>query len=79
MRHDDLLYRLLADARPAALPRALAEQLFQSVGWRAVSPVLLVAGLEHVMRQQPYSSSLPTPTERWMPTEVDGEVVDGGA
>jgi hypothetical protein len=32
-----------------------------------VSPVLLVAGLEHVMRQQPYSSSLPTPTERWMP------------
>ena len=25
--HDDLLYRLLADSRPAALPRALAEQL----------------------------------------------------
>jgi hypothetical protein len=33
VRHDDLLYRLLADARPAALPRALAEQLLQSVGW----------------------------------------------
>jgi hypothetical protein len=31
--HDDLLYRLLADARPAALLRALAEQLLQSVGW----------------------------------------------
>jgi hypothetical protein len=29
--HDDLLYRLLADARPAALPRALAEQFLQSL------------------------------------------------
>jgi hypothetical protein len=43
-----------------------------------VSPALLVAGLEHVMRQQPYSSSLPTPTEPWIPAEVDGEVVDEG-
>jgi len=31
--HDDLLYRLLADALPAALPRAPAEQLLQSLGW----------------------------------------------
>jgi hypothetical protein len=33
--HDDLLYRLLADARPAALPRALAEQLLRDDGERA--------------------------------------------
>ena len=32
MSHDDLLYRLLADARPAALPRALAEQLLNRPG-----------------------------------------------
>jgi hypothetical protein len=29
--HDYLLYRLLADARPAAVPRALAEQLLRSL------------------------------------------------
>jgi hypothetical protein len=32
LSHDDLLYRLLADARPAALPRALAEQLLSRTG-----------------------------------------------
>ena len=39
MSHDDLLYRLLADARPVALPRALAEQLLRSLAGRGVSRV----------------------------------------
>src|SRR5881397_3559768 len=34
----DLLYRLLADVLRAALPRALAEQLLQSVGWLSSEP-----------------------------------------
>jgi hypothetical protein len=56
----------LTRGRPHYLARWLSSS-FSPLAGRAVSPVLLVAGLEHVMRQQPYSSSLPTPTERWMP------------
>jgi hypothetical protein len=37
--HDDLLYRLPADARLAALPRALAERFLQSLAGRAVGRV----------------------------------------
>ena len=50
MRHVDLLYRLLADARPAALPRALAEQL---VGCRAMSRPAVKAHLVHPGHTRP--------------------------
>ena len=44
----------LTRGRPHCLGRWLSSS-FSPLAGRAVSPVLLVAGLEHVMRQQPYS------------------------
>src|SRR5512132_2433506 len=43
----------LTRGRPHCLARWLSSS-FSPLAGRAVSPVLLVAGLEHVMRQQPY-------------------------
>ena len=51
----------LTRGRPHCLARWLSSS-FSPLAGRAVSPILLVAGREHLMRQQPYSSTLPTPT-----------------
>ena len=67
MSHDDLLYRLLADARPAALPRALAEQLLNRRGEPdrvGRGPVLVGHTFAPTSLDRPSRPCSPTVTER---------------